>query len=37
MNSLKRAINNALIGGQSGMFAPRCEFHAVKLPIFQPI
>ena len=34
-NSLKRAINNVLIGGQSGMFALRCEFHAVKSPIWE--
>ena len=34
-NSLTCVINYALIGGQSGMFAPRCEFHAVKLPISE--
>ena len=32
-NSLKHAINDALIEGQSGIFAQRCEFHAVKSPI----
>ena len=32
---MKRAINNALLGGQSDMFAPRCEFHTVKSPIWE--
>ena len=35
LNSLKRAINDALNGVQSGMFAQRCEFYAVKLPIWE--
>ena len=34
-NSFKRAINDALIGGQSVMFALRCEFHAEKSPIWE--
>ena len=29
-NSLKRVSNDTLIGGQSGMFAPTWNFHAVK-------
>ena len=28
-------LNNTLIGGQSGMFAPRCELHADKSPIWE--
>ena len=31
LNSLK----HALIGGQSGMFAPWCELHAVKSAIWE--
>ena len=31
-NSLKCAINDALIEGQRGMFAPRCQFNAVNSP-----
>ena len=34
-NSLKRPINDVLIGVQSGMFAPRCIFHAVKSPNWE--
>ena len=29
------AIDDALIGGQSGIVALRCKFHAVKLPIWE--